>query len=270
MEYEHAIARYRHWYKRLLRLYSRAYRERFAESMEQTFNDLCRERAQAGKGLFGFVLWVFVETSTAIIRENIRCIMMQNKAIIRIVLATTSVLLLPLLAMQFTDEVVWDLADFAIAGALLFGAGFTYELVARKGSTIAYQAAVGISVATALLLVWMNLAVGLIENEQNPANLMYAGVLVVGAIGALVARFQSREMSRALIATALAQALVPVIALLNWRSPINAGVVGVLGVNAVFVALWLLSALLFRHAGAPWFNIRREERGGGTREGVRG
>lgn len=68
---------------------------------------------------------------------------MQNKNIIRITLATTFILLLPLLAMQFTDEVAWDLADFAVAGALLFGAGLTYELVARKAGNIAYRAAGG-------------------------------------------------------------------------------------------------------------------------------
>ena len=85
---EHAIARYRHWYRKLLRFYSRPYRERFAESMEQTFNDLCRERAEAGEGLVGFVLWMFVETSAGIIRENGRSIVMQNKSIIRIAIVT--------------------------------------------------------------------------------------------------------------------------------------------------------------------------------------
>jgi len=75
---EHAIARYRRWYRTLLRFYARPYRERFAESMEQTFNDLCRERSKAGKGLLRFVLWMFVETSAAIIRENITLIIMQN------------------------------------------------------------------------------------------------------------------------------------------------------------------------------------------------
>jgi len=79
--------------------------------------------------------------------------------------------------MQFTDEVVWDLADFVVAGVFLFGAGLTYKLIARKGSNIAYRVAVGVAVATALLLIWMNLAVGLIGNEGNPANLMYIGVL---------------------------------------------------------------------------------------------
>jgi hypothetical protein len=72
---EQAIARYRHWYRKLLRFYSRPYRERFAESMEQTFNDLCRERARAGQSLFGFVLWTFVETLAGIIREKATSIM---------------------------------------------------------------------------------------------------------------------------------------------------------------------------------------------------
>jgi hypothetical protein len=59
-------ASYRRWYRRLLRFYPRPYRERFAESMEQTFADLARER---GDG-FAFILWVFVETSAGIIRER--------------------------------------------------------------------------------------------------------------------------------------------------------------------------------------------------------
>jgi hypothetical protein len=70
MEYEYSTRRYRNWYAKLLRLYSKPYRERFGEGMEQTFNDLCRERKEAGKGLFAFVLWAFVETSAAISSER--------------------------------------------------------------------------------------------------------------------------------------------------------------------------------------------------------
>lgn len=248
MAYEHTVARYRNLYAKLLRLYPKPYCERFGEGMEQTFNDLLRERTYTESGLFGFVLWVFIETSAGIIRENITFIMMQNKNIIRIVLATAFVLLIPLLAMLFTDQVAWDLADFVIAGTLLVGTGLTYELIARKSGKIAYRAAVGIAVAAALLLVWMNLAVGLIGNEENPANLMYIGVLAVGLIGAIIARLEPHGMAHALFATALAQVLVPVIALIIWKPPFTSGVVAVLAVNAFFVALWLVSALLFRRA----------------------
>jgi hypothetical protein len=150
-------------------------------------------------------------------------------------------LLLPLLAMRFTDEVDWDLADFAIFGAMLAGACGTYELAARMTGNNAYRAAVGVALAAAFILIWMNLAVGIIGNEDNPANLMYGGVLAVGIIGAVIARFRPHGMARALVATALAQASVAVIALI-------AGSGNTLILTGVFVALWLTSARLFRKA----------------------
>jgi hypothetical protein len=158
-------------------------------------------------------------------------------------------MLLPLFAMQVTDEVDWGVADFAIFGAMLVGAGGTYELAARMTGNSMYRAAVGIAVVAACILVWMNLAVGIIGAEDNPANLMYGGVLAVGVIGAVIARFRPDGMARALFATALAQALVAVIALIaglgapgaNWPSALVV-------LTGFFAALWLLSAWLFRRA----------------------
>ena len=70
MTYEQETARA--LYKKLLGLYPRAFREQLGESMEQTFNDLCNERKrQKGQGLFGFVLWMFMETSAGIVKENL-------------------------------------------------------------------------------------------------------------------------------------------------------------------------------------------------------
>jgi hypothetical protein len=117
----------------------------------------------------------------------------------------------------------------------------------------AYRAAVGIALATALILIWMNLAVGLIGSEDNPANLLYGGVLAVGLIGVLIARFRPHGVARALFATAIAQALVPVIALIIWKPQVTSveaflGVLGVFGVNGFFVMQFVGSALLFRYA----------------------
>ena len=84
-------ARYRRWYRRLLGLYPRPYRERFADSMEQTFADLCRERAGTeGRGTAAFILWIFTETFVGIIRERasdlVRLTMARNAtAVFRIV-----------------------------------------------------------------------------------------------------------------------------------------------------------------------------------------
>jgi len=58
-------------YKKLLAFYPRGFREQLGESMEQTFNDLCNEKRQTKRGLFGFVLWTFIETATGIIQEHI-------------------------------------------------------------------------------------------------------------------------------------------------------------------------------------------------------
>jgi GNAT superfamily N-acetyltransferase len=164
--------------------------------------------------------------------------------------AAALLLLLPLVAMQVTDEVDWDLADFVIFGAMLAAAGGAYELAARRTGNHAYRAAVGVALAAAFILVWMNLAVGIIGSEDNPASLMYGGVLAVGIAGALVARFRPQGMARALVATALAQALVAVIAL-------TTGLGSALVLTGFFMALWLGSAWLFQKAareqtvGAP-------------------
>jgi hypothetical protein len=42
----------------------------------------------------------------------------------------------------------------------------------------------------AFILIWMNLAVGIIGSEDNPANLMYGGVLAVAIVGAFMVRFR--------------------------------------------------------------------------------
>lgn len=158
-------------------------------------------------------------------------------------------LLLPLLAMQVTDEVDWDAADFVIFGAMLAGAGGTYELAARMTGNGTYRAAVGVALAAAFILVWMNLAVGIIGTEDDPANLMHGGVLAVGIVGAVLARFRPHGMARALVAAALAQALVAVVALAaGWGSTAPGWPGAILVLTALFAALWLISAWLFGKA----------------------
>jgi hypothetical protein len=252
---DRTTTRYRKLYARLLRLYPQPYRERFGEGMEQTFNDLCRERTRAGQGLFALALWAFGETLIGIMRESF----MHNRTILRIALVTGCILLVPLLGNLFMGW-NWPPLAFAVWGALLFGAGLMYELIAGKGGTIAYRLAVGIACATGFVLVFINAAVGIIGD--GPVNLMYLGVLAVGFVGALIARFQPRGMALALVATAVAQMLVPVIALAIWQAgwqdllmdpnsphpPFHPGIAPVFGLNAVFAMLWLTSAWLFRKA----------------------
>ena len=110
-----------------------------------------------------------------------------------------------------------------------------------------YRAAVAVAFGTALLLAWAIGALGVIGAEGDPADHMYLGVIGVLVGGAVGARLRPQGMTRALVATAAAQSLVVAIALLvgEQRSPVTS-VVEILGVNGMFVALFLASAVLFR------------------------
>lgn len=118
----------------------------------------------------------------------------------------------------------------------------------------AYRLAVAIALGAALILVWLSLGVGIIGADGDPANRMYFGVLAVGIVGALIARFRPRGMAHTLIAAALAQALVLVIALIARLGQPYSGPLELLGLNGFFIALYVGSAWLFRNAargGAP-------------------
>ncbi|MFH1689755.1 MAG: hypothetical protein ABIE42_05890 [Candidatus Eisenbacteria bacterium] len=122
-------------------------------------------------------------------------------------------------------------------------------LKARKPDNTAYKSAVGLALLAAFLLFWVNGAVGIIGDEDNDANLMYGGVLAVGLIGAIIARFEPHGMVRAMFATALAQAVVAVIALVaGWGSAAPIWPRDILGATGIFVTLWLGSTWLFRRA----------------------
>jgi hypothetical protein len=242
--------RHRFWYRRLLRLYPKAYRARFGGEMEQTFGDLLREWAGDGRGLIARSLWVFLETSTAIVRERVRSMTTLAGGIGRAALGTGLLLLIPLVAMRFTDEVNWSRSDFVLMGALLFGTALAFELIARSAPSLAQRAAVAIALATAFLLVWVNLAVGIIGEAGGP-NVLYLGVLAVGLGGAIITRVRPSGMMLTMLLMALAQMLVPVFALFFARSEMVTqppGLAGVFLLNACFAALFVASAWLFRRS----------------------
>ncbi len=173
--------------------------------------------------------------------------------------AAAVLLMLPWIAMQFTDEVVWEAGDFVIFGIMLIGAGLACELAVRKSGNHTYRTAAGVAVATAFLLLWVNGAVGIIGNEGNDANLMYFGVPGVALVGAVLGRFRPRGMALAMLAAALAQVLVAVMALVaGWGDTTSNWPRDILGATAVFALLWLSSAMLFRKAAL-------EERARGAR-----
>lgn len=171
-----------------------------------------------------------------------------QKNFLRLATGTGLVLLIPIfLALLALWH--WRPGAFVLAALLLVGgAGVAYELVAKKFVDTTYRCAVGISLGAALLLFWMNASVGGILGE-NPANMMYFGVLLVGLVGGVLGRLEPRGMSRALFATAFAMMLVPAIALGLGVPAFANGVPAVFGFHGVFALLFVCSAVLFRRAG---------------------
>ncbi|MGK7296240.1 MAG: hypothetical protein ACNS61_10515 [Candidatus Wenzhouxiangella sp. M2_3B_020] len=154
-------------------------------------------------------------------------------------------LLVPLLAMQFTDEVAWTAADFVVMGVLLALVGLGFELAARLSGDFVYRAAFGVAVLGGFLLIWANLAVGVIGTEGNPANASYLAVLAVGVLGAVAARGHPRGMAATMFAAASVQVLIAVVAMVlglgqPWSGPLEITVT-----NGFFVVLFLASAALF-------------------------
>ncbi|RPI14263.1 MAG: hypothetical protein EHM58_16735 [Ignavibacteriae bacterium] len=180
---------------------------------------------------------------------------MLNKRIIIVFIVTGLILLIPLVAMQFTGEVNWSLFDFVFAAILLLSTGLVFEHAMRKANNLAYKAAAAIAIGTAFLLIWSNLAVGITGSENNPVNLLYFGVLIIGIIGTVIARFQPRGMAQTLFVTAIAHTVAAVIALILWNPVLDASFpepdsswLAVIGVNVMFVVLFTGSALLFLRA----------------------
>ncbi|MDQ2674188.1 MAG: hypothetical protein M3Y40_05985 [Chloroflexota bacterium] len=249
MSSDRAIGRYRRWYTRLLRLYPRPFQQRFAEPMAQTFTDLARERADASGGLHAFAVGTFAETTAGIMRENMTQLM-QTRAIVRWVVITALVLAVPALLMAFNlaipdpgsatqDGVNWGPFDFAIMGVLVFGSGLLFEYASSRPGNTAHRAAVAIAVLAGFGLIWVNLAVGMMDVENG--NLMYVLVLFVAVVGAAIGRFEPRHAAMAMFATAAAHAVVAVIGLVANLGP-------TLLADAFWIAGWVTSGLLFRQA----------------------
>ena len=161
-----------------------------------------------------------------------------------------ALLLAPLVAMQFTNEVDWTVSDFIFAGVLFLSVGLAFEFLARAGAP-AYRAGSALALLAACGLIWATGAVGIIGSEDNDANLMFAGVLVVAILGAVIGRFRPIGMARAMAAAAVVQALIGVVALAGRMGAGDPSwPLDVVGATGLWTAMWLASAWLFRKAGA--------------------
>lgn len=169
-----------------------------------------------------------------------------------------ALLALPGVAMNFTAEVNWTVSDFVIMGLMIGCVGLGIELAVRATRNNRYRAGAAVALLTGFLVTWANGAVGIIGNEDHPANLMFFAVIAMAIAGAFLARFKARGMARAMAVAGFGQFAVPLIAMAIWSPPITVDLVRTLMFNSVFAGFWLVSAWLFREApelAEPYINV---------------
>lgn len=162
--------------------------------------------------------------------------------------AAAGLILLPLVAMQYSSEVVWTGSDFVFAIVMLGSVGLGLELAVRTKNRL-FTMAVAIALLTSFLQIWIAAAVGIIGNENEDANLLFLCVVGVALVGSAIASLRPARMAVAMIAAAIAQAAVPLIAPVFGDSTMAAiWAPEVIILTIVFTAGWLASARLFRMA----------------------
>jgi len=158
-------------------------------------------------------------------------------------------LMLPLAAMQFTDEVAWTIGDFIFAALMLGSVGLALELTVRTSRNLAFRAGVAILLAVPFMSLWFTGAVGVIGDEDNPANLVFLVTPLFALGAAALARFRAAGLARAMAATAVAQLVaggIGVAAAMNAPTPVFSP--EALVIIAFFTAMWLVAGALFRAA----------------------
>jgi hypothetical protein len=161
---------------------------------------------------------------------------------------TASLLAIPLIAMQFTNQVNWSVGDFVIMGILLFTTGSAFVIITRHTANLANRAAFAAAIGSTFLMIWANAAVGLIGAGPHWGNFMYAGVVATVLIGTYLSRFTAQGMERTMFATSFTLLLVAAIALMaNMDEYPGSSVVEILAVNGFFCALYFVAGLLFRY-----------------------
>lgn len=173
-----------------------------------------------------------------------------TKHIIRLAIGTLLLLLIPL-ALTIRDGNVpnvgwnWSPGDFLFAFVMIFGSGLAYLLISRLSGNMLYKCGVGLAILTSFALIWGNAAVGFIGDEQ-PINMLYVLIPIMGLAWSAVTRFKARSMMQAAFTAAVLQMLIPVIALAIGVEDFSPGVLQVFALSAAFAAMWTAAGVMLR------------------------
>jgi peptidoglycan/LPS O-acetylase OafA/YrhL len=118
--------------------------------------------------------------------------------------------------------------------------------------TWTYRAAAALALAAAFLISWMNLAVGIAGDEDNPVNLSFFMLIAVAVVGAFATEFRPKGLARTLFSVAALQIMLgAIVATGPVASHEPSGPMGLAALNGFFALLWLVSAALFAKAARP-------------------
>ncbi|MBI1400740.1 hypothetical protein [Hyphomonas sp.] len=98
----------------------------------------------------------------------------------------------------------WGLVDFLVAGGLITAFGGVFVMGLRASNSWSYRAGFALALLTGLAVIWSALAVGIVGDEGDPADLMYAAILFGGFVAACAVRFSPGGMRRSLYALSTA------------------------------------------------------------------
>jgi len=105
------------------------------------------------------------------------------RSAVRVALGVAFILSLPLVAMLITEDVVWSLADFAVAGVLLTAIGVALELAVRKAGNL----------ATAIGIAAVGVAAAVFGEADDAPGLVLLGLLLIVSTCALGVRTAQRS-----------------------------------------------------------------------------
>jgi hypothetical protein len=161
-------------YAILISLYPADFKKEFGDELLYVFSEALRESGTRfqQKNDFGFWSRTLVDWVTSLFIQHLKQLRGGNnmnadnqitsgKYFSRLGLGIGIILLIPIIAMRFTDQVDWGLADFIVAGLILQSTGSLIWIVNRMIRTRNSRIWVSIAVFLGMIWVWMELAVGI-------------------------------------------------------------------------------------------------------------
>lgn len=173
---------------------------------------------------------------------------MKRKDCLIVALLPLALLLIPLAGQLTVNGWHWTWTDFLFAWVVFSITTLLYRfLVTRPAANSAYKAGAALAVVAGFLVFWITAAVQIIGDE-NPANILYFGVILTGLGGVALARFRPAGMAKAAFATAAVTFVIPIVGIVLASADFSPGIPQVFLLNGCFALMFAAAGLLFLHS----------------------